>query len=727
MDSQWKRFWETGLFPSLEFSLSLSIGYIFSLFFYVSSGELALIDKNDASFPILQMLLFSFFGIGFVYRKYIPSLPKGQSIGLLISSSFLFYWFSSGNTNEFLIDYIFSFELVLLTGSFCAFFLGIYTGSLKDYRFLSFVLGVTSFTFYSLFDPNQNYSIKKVLSVLIALLCFYFAANLFQKSTYSSKYYKIRSKIGKHPLFSPFYRSAMSLLIAYCLLHLYFQPGPKIPLILSISFSVLFGRFLSLFSGLKKETKTIFLIGRIALLLGFFFFIYQTYWNSFYTALCVILGSMVGFFKPNLSPYKEYVYIIVEAVVYLSLSYFLYIWNLPLGVRSVIALIFVVVLMYPYLMQKHIVKGPRIAMLVTAIFTAIFFFSPPTKRVSTPFSKKEIFELIPYQITNINFNEENFIFYKSILPFQSQTFLPKRSEIKDKIVVLGLTLNQTQIISYLEQLKKESHPFLVIVSRQKNNPTSHNNALSLLKRKSFWNFDIYYPDYFAESIDFNENLPKDWRLKYFSEKIDNFSSEEIQNTLENTIKFSSGDLRKDAFDIKHLYYESFASYAKYYHNIGQNKLALDSITVARKFDSPKPNLLRIAYNSLKFTTPESTYIPILEDLTADPEFQEFSWNSLIPMYESIGDWNNALKNMALLERYYRSKDLFDLANELELVRVRLYINLENWKEVEPIIVSKLREQPDSVIWERLKSELIEKKDSYKRISTRPDAREARIQ
>lgn len=727
MDSQWKRFWETGLFPSLEFSLSLSIGYVFSLFLYVASGELTLIDKSDTSYPILQFILFSFFGLGFVYRKYVQQIPKTLSVTLLILSTLFSSWFLYGNQTEFLIDYIFTFELVLLSGSICAFLLGVYTGSLRDFRFLSFALGITAFTFYSFFDPNQNQSIKFLLGILLLLLGFYFVANIFQKSTYSGKYYKIRSKIGKHPLFSPFYRSAMSLLIAYVALHLFFQPGPKIPLILSISFSVLFGRLTSLLPGLKRETKAIFLIGRFALLVGFFFFVYQTNWNSFYTALCVVLGSIVGFFKPNKSPYKEYIFIIIESFIYVSLSYLLYVWNLPLGVRSLISLLFVCVLMYPYLLQKHIVRGPRILMLTIAVFISMVFFSPPTIRVSTPFSKKEIYDLIPYQVTNIPFDEESFIYYKTILPFPSQNFLPKRSEIKNKTVVLGLTLNQTQIISYIEELKKEFHPFLVILSRNKNNPTPHINALSLLKRKSFWNFDIYYPEYYQNQIDFNDKIPKDWRYKYFAEKIENANSDEIVNAFDNILRFSSGDLRKDTIDLKEIYYQSYSNYAQYYHNIGQNKLALDSITLARKFQKPKSDLLRIAYNSLKFTTPEATYIPILEDLTEDIEFQEFALNSLIPMYESLGDWNNALKNIILLERYYRNSNSLELANEMELVRVRLYINLENWKEVEPIVSAKLREYPDSVIWERLRAEILEKKDSYRRISTRPDAKEARIQ
>lgn len=70
MDSQWKRFWETGLFPSLEFSLSLSIGYVLSLFFYVAGSELSLIDRTDTAYPILQALIGIFFAAGFIYRKY---------------------------------------------------------------------------------------------------------------------------------------------------------------------------------------------------------------------------------------------------------------------------------------------------------------------------------------------------------------------------------------------------------------------------------------------------------------------------------------------------------------------------------------------------------------------------------------------------------------------------------------------------------------------------------
>lgn len=727
MDSQWKRFWETGLFPSLEFSLSLSIGYVLSLFFYVAGSELALIDRTDTAYPILQILLVISFSVGFIYRKYKQMLPAGLAIALLVAAVIQIFWFFRANSAEFLIDYIFSFEFVLLSGILSAFSVGIYGGSLRDFRFLSFALGVTTFTFYSLFEPNQNYSMKVLLGVLYIFLSFYFISNFVQRSPYSSKFYKIRSKIGKHPLFAPFYRSALSLLISYCILHIYFQPGPKIPLILSISFSVIFGRVLSLLGGLKKETKAVFLIGRVALLFAFFFFIYQTYWSSFFIALCIITGSIVGFFKPNKTAYKEYLIIGMETSIYLGLSFLLYFWNLPTGFRTILTLIFVPVLMYPYLMQKHIIRTPRLLMLVIATLIVLIFFSPPTIRTNSPFSKKEIFDPIPFATTNIAFNEEEFIFYKSVLPFKSNPFLPKRSEIKGKTVVLGLSSNQSQIISYIERLSQEQHPFLILTTRNKSNQFHHINALSLLNRKSYWNFDIYYPSYMESKIGFASTLPNDWKLKYFNEKLDNASAQEVVIALDSVLKYSSGDLRKDALEIKHLYYESFAEYARFYHNIKQNKLALDAITIARKFEPPKPDLLRIAFNSLKFTTPEAEYIPILEDLSSDPEFQEFAWNSLIPMFESLGDWNHALVTMSSLEKFYRSRNQIEQANELELARVRLFINQENWKEVEPLISHRIRENPDSVIWERLKNEVIEKKDSLRRLSIRPDVREARIQ
>lgn len=727
MDSQWKRFWETGLFPSLEFSLSLSIGYVLSLFFYVAGSELSLIDRTDTAYPILQALIAIFFAIGFIYRKHKQNFPFSVSLSLLILAIGQVIWLLMGNTSEFLIDYIFSFELVLLGGILSAFTIGIYGGSLRDFRFLSFTLGVTVFTFYSLFEPNQNYSIKVLLAILYILLSFYFISTLFQQNPISSKFYKIRSKIGKHPLFAPFYRSSLSILIAYCILHLYFQPGPKIPLILSISFSVTFGRVLSLLGGLKKETKAVFLIGRVALLFGFFFFIYQSYWSSFFIALCIINGTIVGFFKPNHTPYKEYLLVGLEILVYLGISFLLYFWNLPMGIRTLTAFLFVPVLIYPYLLQKHIIRIPRLLMLGAASLIVLLFFSPPTIRTNSPFSKKENFDPIPFAITNLDFNEDEYIFYKSVLPFPSNPFLPKRTEIKDKIVVLGLNSNQSQIISYIERLSEEGHPFLIITTRNKTNQFHHINALSLLSRKSYWNFDIYYPSYMNQKINFASSLPNDWKLKYFTEKIDNLSFPEVVNVLDSVLKYSTGDLRKDAIEIKHLYYESFAAYAKFYHNIGQNKLSLDAIAYARKFESPKQDLLRIAFNSLKYTTPEAEYIPILEDLSLDIEFQEFAWNSLIPMFESIGDWNNALKTMGSLERFYRMNNQIEQANELELARVRLYINQENWKEVEPIITARLRENPNSVIWERLKNEIIEKKDSLRRISIRPDAKEARIQ
>lgn len=727
MDSQWKRFWETGLFPSLEFMLSLTLGYFISLLFYTSSNELNLVDTTDSAFPILQGLLAFFFGFGFIFRKYSQNLPRPLTIILLFLVGAEAYWVIQEGASEFLIDYIFSFELILVTAILGGFTAGLYCGSLRDYRFLSFALGVTIFTFHSLFDPNHNYSLKTIIAVLFVLFEIYLCSTFLQKSAFSIRFYKIRSKIGKHPLFAPFYRSSLSLLISYCILHVYFQPGPKIPLILSISFAVFFGRILSLLTGIKHETKAVFFIGRATLVIAFFFFVYQSYWNYFHIALCILLAGMVGFFKPNESGKKEYIFVSLEVFGYTGLSLILYHWNIMLGIRSFLALGFVPILVYPYLMQKHIVKTPRLIMLgVTCLITIVFFY-PPSIRSNAPFSKKEIYDPIPYKIINANIATDEFVFYRSILPFQSDPFLPKKTEIKNKTIILSLQHNQSQIISYIERLSKEKHPFLIFVSRKKESPSPHINALSLLKRISFWSFDVYYPPYTEQPIGFAEGIPKDWRLKYFQERLENANTEEARIALDTIIKFSSGDLRKDAFTIKQLYYDSYADYASFYYSIGQNKLALDSIALARKFEVPKKDLLRIAYNSLKFTTPEPDFIPILEDLAGEEEFQEFAWNTLVPMFESLSDFENALKTMSLLEKYYRNHNQIDLANELELVKVRLYLNQENWKDAEPLIFARVKENPESVIWGRLKNEVIEKKESSRRIYARPEMREARIQ
>jgi hypothetical protein len=727
MESQWKRFWETGLFPFLEFALSLTLGYFLSLLFFVASNELNLVDTSDSAFPILQGILILFFGIGFIFRKYSQAIPIPVTVTLLFLLGAEIFWLERQGSSDFLIDYIFSFDLILIGAGIGAFVTGLYCGSIKDYRFLSFALGITLFTFHSLFDPNQNSSLKSTIIVVYVLLESYLLSTFLRKSAFSLRFYKIRSKIGKHPLFAPFYRSSLSMLLAYCILHVYFQPGPKIPLILSISFAVFFGRILSLIAGIKKETKAVYLIGRIVLVIAFFFFIYQSYWNYFYIALCILLAGMVGFFKPNETKQKEYLYVGMETITYVLISLLLYHWNTMVSIRSIVAIVFAPILTYPYLMQKHIIRYPQFIMLAVTVLIAFVFFYPPSIRTNVPFSKKEIYDPIPFRISNLEESPNSYVYYGSILPFVSNPFLPKKAEIHNKIVILGLKNYQSQVISYIERLSKEKHNFLIFISRKKHNTTPHINALSLLRRTTFWGFDVYFPPYMKEPIQFTNQLPLDWKLKYFHERLENVSVEETKTILDSIIKFSGADLKKDALMIKHLYYSSYARYANYYYNIGQNKLALDAIAIARKFESPDIELLKIAFNSLKYTTPEPDFIPILEDLSNQVEFQEFAWNTLLPMFESLGDWNNALQTMDKLEQFYRSKNLLALARELELVKVRLYLNQENWKDAEPLILSRVKENPQSVIWERLKNEVAEKKESSKRVYARPEQREARIQ
>lgn len=727
MDTNWKRLWETGLIPVFEYTLSLSLGYMISLVFYVASYELSTIDQSDSTFPLFQGYLCVFFLVGMAYRKFQKQSNKLVSIGFVSLSLLLGIVFWNSGESEFLIDYIFSLEWVFVLGGLGAALLGVFFVSLADIRFLSFISGIFLFTFYSLFEPTLQVSIKPVLSIIYILLFFYFLSSLFAKTILSNRFYKIRSKIGKHPLYFPFYTTGLSLFFSYSLLHVFFQPGPKIPFILAVSFSLVVGRLLSLVAKLRKETKLIYLIGRFLTLAAFIIFLYQSQWGSFYIVIGIILGLLIGFFKPNENKKFIPLGILIEILLYFGLSYLLYHWNLSPKYKLFIAVFFAIIVSYRFLLQTHIVRFPRIVFGLSSIIIVLFFYSPPTIRSSEPYSKKENFDPIPFYLTNIDFNEEDFIYYNSVLPFPSKSFLPKRSEIIGKTVVLGLHKNPKQTISYIEHLSREKIPFLIFVSTQKANQSYHINALSLLGRKSYWGFDVYFPYYAKFELALNKKLPIDWRFKYFTEKLQGLSASEVNSLLQNTIRYSSGELRNDAFQIRDLYYESFSKYANYFHSISQYKLALDAILLARIFDFPKPDLQRIAYQSLLFTTPEPSYITILEDLASNNSYQEFAYHSLIPMYESMNEINKAIFTIDSLTNFYRSQNKMTQVDELELSRVRLLINLENWKEAEPIVIAKLRSEPDSVIWNRLKNEILEKKDSFKRLTIRPDGREARIQ
>ncbi len=727
MESQWKRFWDTGVFPFLEFMLSLSLGYCLSLFFYVGQSELSLIDTNDAAYPFLQGAAILAFSLGFLVRKLIVHLPKSISVGLCFIFSIQLSWLGLSDSQDFLIDYIFNFEIIFLLTLITFLSLGLYCGSIRDFRFMSFALGIVVFTFYSLFDPNQKAPFKTIQIVLLSLLFVYFGSNLFTKSAFSIRYYKIRSKIGNHPLFAPFYSVSLSLLLAYVGLHLYFQPGAKIPLVLAISFAILFARLASLYNPLKRETKNLYFLGRGLILLSIFFFFSQSYWNHYHIILCVLLGGMIGFFKPNQNSSKEYAIIVAKTILLFFGSIGLYHWNTSLFTKSLVSIAFVPILLSSFLLQTHIILIPRLLMLGIALVISFVFYSPPSIRVTSPFAKQESYDPIPYKILDLAFNSKDFVYFGPLLPFNTESFLPKRSDIKGKIVVIGLSNNNSLTISYIEQLRKEEHPFLVFVSREKEGTSVSTSALSLLNRKTFWGFDVYFPSYYKNPLLFSNELSKDWKFKHFDEKLDKIKVGEVNPILDNTIRYSTTDLKKEAFTIKQLYYESYLSYAEYYFGLKQYRLALQSIAMARVFQSPEPKLLRIAFESLKLTTPEAEMIPILQDLSQDGKYQEFAWNTLIPMYESLGDYENSLQTMLILEKYYRIQGKTALASELELARVRIFLNQENWKDSETLIVLRSKENPNSVIWERLRRELTEKKESAKRPYQKIEMREARIQ
>jgi len=726
MDSQWKRFWDTGIYPFLEFVLCLSIGYSLALFFFTAHSELRLVDTSDSSFPILQWSLLFAFGFGFGLRKIFPKLPKAAH---LAAASFLLaqmFWWVYFGSSEFLINYIFNYRTVFAIGILFSFVLGLFSGSVRDFRFLSLTFGISIFTFYALFDSSQKVSLRSTIFVISILLMIYFTAGMVGSLAFSLRYYKIRSKIGNHPLFGPFYNSGLILLLSYLGLHFYFQPGGRIPIVLTVSLTIVFGRLLSLTSFLKSETKVLYFLGRFIVMLALVLFLAQSYWSYSHILLSILLGILVGYFKPNGNKTSVYVGIFLGVGFLFGFSIVLYEWNSNLLVKSLIAGILSLPILLPFFRQTHILLLPRVLMFIMGFVLSSLAYSQPSIRISTPYAKQEFYDPLPFLLMDQNLANKNFIFYGQTLPFVSESFLPKITDIEGKLVIIGLSQNSNLILSYMERLRKEEHPFFVVVNKNRDSNFS-SNGLSLLNRKSYWGFDLYFPTYLSKVPDWNPNLPKDWKFNYFQDRLLGLPAAEVAQALENVIKYSTTELKKDAFVIKQLYYESYSLYALYFFKEGQYRLALKAIELARKFQPPDERLLKTAIECLKLSTPEPEMIPIFQDLTMIPSYREFAWNSLIPMFESLSQYNEALEVMSNLEKLYRIEGKQDLAQEMELARVRLFLNRENFKEAETIISQRSKENPNSVIWERLKSELSEKKESAKRPFQRIEMKEARIQ
>jgi hypothetical protein len=365
-----------------------------------------------------------------------------------------------------------------------------------------------------------------------------------------------------------------------------------------------------------------------------------------------------------------------------------------------------------------------LTILLSFAFTA-FFFSPLPYDYKMNFVKTENLKPIPYLLTSISLNEENFVYFNVNLPFRNQETLPKKNAFRNKTIILGLGENLEITLTYLYHLNKNGYPFIIF---QDKNSRTLTNTLIEFDSIEYPLFKIYFPKNSIPTLQSEkESIEKglSWEVLHIESRLKGLeTNEDITYTLSNLLSYSNGSLRDTALLYQNKFYSSYKTYSEYSYKTGDFYKSVQMADIAFKFRVQDDTLLDTAYNALLRITPEKEQIPVMKILLSKNKYKEQIIKRLYPMLLSLNKREETLERINELMDFYQ-KDVTEHAEELQNLKIekaKIYLQFSNIREAEEIIMSESKKNTSSqVVWQKLIDELISLKESAVKVYTKHPA------
>jgi hypothetical protein len=299
----------------------------------------------------------------------------------------------------------------------------------------------------------------------------------------------------------------------------------------------------------------------------------------------------------------------------------------------------------------------KLVILAISYGLSLYFFSPlPFNYKIQQYSNENVVP-IPYLLSSVELNNEDFVFYNTGLPFMKSIMLPKRGALKNKIVVLGIRENPEIILTYVKYLAKNSYPYIIYQSKSLPRLTREEILFSY---QEFPLFRIYYPENGIAGISFlKPGLPsRVYETDIVENKIKDLSSnEEIADVLLNIIKYTTGDSNRIAKNYQDKFFRSYMKYSDYYFEIKDYRMAIKMAELSMKFGVEDSDLYETTFQSLIRISPEKEHINVMNFLVNKPKYKEEILKRLYPLLLSTGDEKGAIQRMdELIELYQKSSE-----------------------------------------------------------------------
>jgi hypothetical protein len=699
------------------------MGYIGGLISRTGFQEFQLLDAQSGELFRFRILAVVLFILGFgLQRFYREDRFRIVSILAFLGAIELLWVYQTLDTSM-AIDYVLHYEIVAVFTFLNFIISGFFVGSLTKVRFLSFLTGLVIFSFYS-FTNEQSFSNSKLYLLLFLVLISIELVLSFTIQNFGNSI-TIKNDLKPNRILKKVYLFNFSLLLSFLAL----SPGsndskPEL-IILAGGIAFFIFRILSFFKFYKKKYQARFVFSIFALFMSYLLFLRQSNWGEYSTYLSFFLMIGVSQMRVNQLSKMDFLYSLITTSLLIFFSKLNSVISYSYYINMLIGFLFSIILLF-YFYKLSSRKNSYFQWgLVGMFLLSIFLYSPPygrTKDVSE--NTRVSFDPIPFQLSNINFNNKDFVFITSTLPFENEVRTLRKKSIKNKILVFGDDYNQDNNFIYLEQMFKERHPFFIVSKYGMESLP----MVSELKVQKFYGFMVYYPEYSLNTPDWNSQISQNIFASIPEhEKLFTESPQGLSSMIQYVNKYYRGSQVPHFNTINKLVYDSYRDYAVYYFKKKEYKYTLDSMIYVFMFGDMDDELLEIAFMSLNQITPEFNHIPIMNRLKKIPAYKESSLKRIYPIYEANNDHNSAILVLDELYDLYRSLGKPNQAIELEYEKTRISLKIMDLELASRLITNGLKNQPDSVIWQRLKNELEVRREATKKSLYTEPPKEARIQ
>ncbi len=702
------------LLPGIFLCISLGfLGFLVSKHAYF---EIKAVEYEDISFLSLKIVLCFASITGFLARRNIKNIfSEYLELALILLNILIIYILMNFSSGILQVDYIFHTGIFQLFSFIIIFTTGYFLGSLKKLRLWGFLVGSVSVFGYSFIYKTPDLNTETYLIPILCILLTEICLNSFYTGLNKKIIENIKFSHSNHTTTDVFFYTSITLFVTHSLLFYYRSSGGPDVMVSGGGLGLLIFNILLNLKLINRKVRLLYFIGRFVIIINLILTVQQSYLELFSFWLFFLDLGTFAIFRPRDYNSKFIIISIISGVIVAYASYLLHLKYTKSEYLYAFILVIVNLIWLPLILKNSFGILQKLVILAISYGLSLYFFTPlPFNYKIQQYSNENVIP-IPYLLSSVELNNEDFVFYNTGLPFMKSIMLPKRGAFKNKIVVLGIRENPEIILTYVKYLAKNSYPYIIYQSRSLPRLTREEILFSY---QEFPLYRIYYPENGIAGISFlKPGLPsRVYETDIVENKIKDLSSnEEIADVLLNLIKYTTGESNRIAKNYQDKFFRSYMKYSDYYFEIKDYRMAIKMAELSMKFGVEDSDLYETTFQSLIRISPEKEHINVMNFLVNKPKYKEEILKRLYPLLLSTGDEKGAIQRMdELIELYQKSSETEN--NLFVLIeKIKIFIKNQRYSEVEEIIQKEKKKQPNSSIWDKLLADV----KYYKETSSKP--------